>query len=496
MAEQLQVTAECAPGSQKTRDELLSRLVAVGFASRLRAQDAQMFGMDSLEENRTRLNWVSAPEQADAVLKQAWMLQERFAHSPGDTVLLCGMGGSSLGPRMLAQASRGSLHVLDSTHPDDVAGAILDADASLYVVSSKSGTTVETISHLSLIETKLRENAIVPADRILVITDPGTPLANHAAEQGYETILGDPNVGGRFSVLTSFGLIPAALAGGDVQPIVADARAAQDALFLDSANNPALQLAAAVLAQGFPLYLENDPHEPGLSAWIEQLVAESTGKHGVGVLPVLVKGAGEHMNRTPMHVSLTGTLGAKLLCWEIATAAMSWLLGVNPFDQPDVERSKQVTRDLLSSLALQGAGPEQEDLLTATEVITALHGVIAEENYVALQYFGSLFHGAQIQELRGELERLLGVPVTFGLGPAYLHSTGQLHKGGPRTGVFVQIIGSWDQDVDVPGQSHTFGQLMQAQARGDAEVLREMGRPVLRTGAPLGELVEAVTSQL
>lgn len=496
MGEQLLVSADFAPGGRKTRDELLSRLVGAGFATRLHAKDAQMFGADSLGEIRTRLNWVSAPEQADAVLEQVGVLHERFALSPDNMVLLCGMGGSSLGPKMLAQVSRGALNVLDSTHPGDVASALGDVDRALFVMSSKSGTTVETISHLSVIERTLRESGVEPADRILVITDPETPLAQYAAQQGYETILGDPNVGGRFSVLTAFGLIPAALAGGDVQPIVASARAAQETLFRDSIDNPALQLAAGILAQGFPFYLEEDPREPGLSAWIEQLVAESTGKRGVGVLPILLDGAADPTNRSRMRVRLTGSLGAKLLCWEIATAAMSWLLGVNPFNQPDVERSKQAARDLLSSMALADAGGEQEHMLTASGVVTELQRVIPTDGYIALQYFGSYSGRAELQALRSEMEVRLSVPVTFGIGPAYLHSTGQLHKGGPRTGVFVQIVEPWDQDVDIPGQSHTFGELMEAQARGDAAVLREIGRPVLRTGAPLSELLEAVTSQL
>lgn len=478
------------------RDAHLGELVQSRFASRLFARDETLFGPLAAEDVRTRLNWISAPSESSTVLAEVVRLRTTLPDATKLPVLLCGMGGSSLGPQMLTRSRGGSLEVLDTTYPRDVAAALELVQEYVIVVSSKSGTTVETRSQLSAIEHRLRALNIRPEDRIVVITDPNTELAQHAEKMGYTTVIADPHVGGRFSALTAYGLIPAALTGVDVEQSLTEAVSVQSTLSADDAANPALELAAAAVVRSRALSVRDQSDESGFAAWLEQLIAESTGKDAKGVLPVPVTLSHQRGNVSPDAIKLQGPLGAKIMAWEVATAAMCWLLRVNPFDQPDVERSKQATRELLSSLPDASSSVEELGFVSAADALNAVSSAVSPEDYVAIQYFGSSADRGALEELRVMLDRALSVPVTAGLGPAYLHSTGQLHKGGPTHGVFLQIIENCEEDVLIPGERFSFGELCRAQASGDAKVLQGLGKPVARTTASLRELIEAAATLL
>lgn len=497
----------------------LGSLLDAKFPTRLFAKDATLWGEAAEPEAAVRLGWTDFAETAESVISEAEVLAAAFGAAGVDRFVLCGMGGSSLAPLVIAP----SLTVLDSTHPATVRAALEgDLSRTAVVVSSKSGGTVETLSHLAAFEAAFIGAGIDPADRIVVVTDPASALAVSATESGKRVFLADPNVGGRFSALTAFGIVPSVLAGADMRGILAQAVAARTALTACVAGNPALILAAAIsvgLPERFLLELRPDGSLPAdLGLWIEQLVAESTGKDGRGVLPIALP-LGDHQRETPASLSVsfgrdstlhdaaavqdTGAgptaepalqtahaglaviaeLGAQLLLWQVVTAALGFLLRVDPFNQPDVEAAKAATRE---SLGAPSAQPE----LSPAEVCERLRATVSNGGYVAIQAYVDSTDaalGAALEELRAALNADLGAPVSVGYGPRYLHSTGQFHKGGPSKAVFLQLVGATDRDVAIPGAEQSFGELMAAQAAGDARVLDGRGRPVVTvvTDAPL-----------
>lgn len=475
----------------------ISKLLSAKFASRLHDQDITLWREDDRPEASIRMNWMRAPADAGALLTRGSELRARLAHSGVRSIVLCGMGGSSLGPEMLAKEGGVDLRILDSTDPVAVTAAMTDLRDTAVIVSSKSGTTVETRSHLAAFEHAYSEAGISVQDRIVVITDPGSVLADYATEQGYELVLADPQVGGRFSVLTAYGLIPATVAGAHLDSVADDAQAALALLSSDSEHNPALALAAGAIALQSSLTIESADNAFGFGDWIEQLVAESTGKHGVGVLPVILPDGLTPPSDAPA-IRWTGPLGASILMWEVATAAMGWLLDVNPFDQPDVERSKSAARALLLAPVEDEsqAIATTDALLSSIEVKQRLQQTVTSDCYIAIQMFG-----VQDKRLTHELHRAIseqfGVPVTLGWGPRFLHSTGQLHKGGPARGVFLQVRveRTKESDVGIPGQEFTFARLLEAQAEGDAQVLEGTGQCVLKTRASISELVTEFASR-
>lgn len=463
-------------------------LVEGSFASRLFERDSSLWGPDASAEASIRLNWISAIESAEPLVEEVETFRDFLASQGLTDFILCGMGGSSLGPEMLARWAHKKLIVVDSTHPEVVARAADDLSRSVLVVSSKSGTTVETRSHLAFFEAQYRAAGIDPSSRVVVVTDPGSALAEYAERSGYRVFLADPHVGGRFSIFTAFGVVPAVLAGVDFREVLRSARAVREELAADSVSNPALQLASAAIVNEARLELGEKYFEFGLGDWIEQLVAESTGKHGQGVLPVIVPG------QSGFPIAVTAELGAELLTWMVATAAMGALLGVNPFDQPDVERAKQAARAVLSeahdsrSSSVSAAGQ-----LDAQEIVRALGEARSAPSYIGLQIFGDpQREGDAALELQSELMNRFGVPVTVGWGPRFLHSTGQLHKGGPMNATFIQLLPKLLSDIDIPEQQHTFGELISSQALGDARVLDEVGQRVLRSEASTADVLAAL----
>ncbi|KMS87915.1 glucose-6-phosphate isomerase, partial [Streptomyces regensis] len=396
--------------------------------------------------------------------------------------------------------------------------------------SSKSGTTVETDSHRRVFAAAFEEEGIDPAQRIVVVTDPGSPLAE--LDQCRKVFLADPNVGGRYSALTAFGLVPAGLAGADVARLLDQAALVADAVAADTADNPALRLAAAfgaAHADGAEKLVLADTGSgiTGFGDWAEQLIAESTGKEGTGLLPVVVDGtdapgfADAAGDATPVaigpssggaRIATQGPLGAQFLLWESAVAVAGRLLGINPFDQPDVEAAKKAARSLLDDpealnatatpSAVSGAvevyasaGTSAEGSLT--DILREFTATVPADGYLAVQAYLDRLDDASASLLRSELAKRTGVQTTFGWGPRFLHSTGQYHKGGHQNGVFLQITGASEEDLAVPDRPYTLGTLQLAQALGDGQVLADRGRPVLRLhltdrAAGLAEVMRAV----
>jgi glucose-6-phosphate isomerase len=504
-------------------------LVSDRFASRLFAQDATLWGPDAEAESAVRLSWTGLPRASRPLVGEVAALRDQLREEGVDHVVLCGMGGSSLAPEVICATAGVDLTVLDSSHPDVVRAALSDRlDRTVVVVSSKSGSTVETDSQRRAYEAAFTEAGIDPAARIVVVTDPGSPLDEQARAAGYRVVNADPNVGGRYSALTAFGLVPSGLAGADIEALLDEAESVADLLAEDDEANPGLRLAAA-MAGTSPLrdklaILDSGSGIVGFADWAEQLIAESTGKNGTGILPVVVATADDPEVRWPAadvtvarlvgdseeapstqspdgdpprsEVHVSGALGAQMLLWEVATAAAGRLLGINPFDQPDVESAKKAARGLLEASGGTAAPAAFTDgaievralggdwLGSATTVATALDSLLDQldphRGYVAAMAYLDRLADADLAGARLALARRTGRPTTFGWGPRFLHSTGQFHKGGPATGVYLQVTSTPNQDLPVPGRDFTFGDFIAAQAGGDAQVLADHGRPVLR----------------
>ncbi len=510
------------------------RLVADQVASKLASQDATLWGPEAESEASIRLSWTTLHKSSRPLIGEIEALRTDL-HSEGvDRVVLAGMGGSSLAPEVITATDGVALTVLDTTDPGQVADALAgDLERTVIVVSSKSGGTVETDSHRRIFAKAFADAGIDAGRRIVVVTDPGSPFAELSEKEGYRKVfLADPNVGGRYSALTAFGLVPAGLAGADVARLLDQAASVADTLAADSADNPAVKLAAAWVAaheKGAEKVVIADTGSgiKGFADWAEQLIAESTGKQGTGLLPVAVEGpdspgfADAKDDATPVAVgqaegiakiSVTGSLGAQFLLWEFATAFAGRLLGINPFDQPDVEAAKKAARSLLDNPDKLKGGEEPSTVDGAVEVfgsdgvdtdgkladiLRAFFDSAPETGYIAVQAYLDRLDDASTSLLRGEIAKRTGRQTTFGWGPRFLHSTGQYHKGGHQNGVFLQITGAVEQDLDVPDRPYTLGVLQHAQALGDGQVLAEHGRPVLRLhltdrAAGLAELVRAV----
>jgi glucose-6-phosphate isomerase len=502
-------------------------LVEAQFASKLFAQDATLWGPDAEAESAIRLSWVNLPRSSRPLVGEIAALREQLRGEGVDRVVLCGMGGSSLAPEVICATAGVDLVVLDSSQPDMVRAALTDLERTVVVVSSKSGSTVETDSQRRAFQAAFADSGIDPTGRIVIVTDPGSPLDEESRAGGYRVINADPNVGGRYSALTAFGLVPSGLAGADIEALLDDAEAVADVLSADDDANPGLRLAAA-MAGTDPLrdklvIVDNGSGIVGFADWAEQLIAESTGKQGTGVLPVVVAGdsdpevawpapdvtvarlvsdsddddvADHEVDASRSEVAVSGPLGAQLLLWEVATAAAGRLLHINPFDQPDVESAKKAARALLDKgigtaeapAATDGAveirslgGDWLGDANTVSAALTALFGQLdAERGYVAVMAYLDRITDAALADVRPVLARHTERPTTFGWGPRFLHSTGQFHKGGPATGVYLQITTAPHEDLAIPGRDFTFGDFIASQAAGDAQVLAEHGRPVLQ----------------
>jgi hypothetical protein len=479
---------------------------ALAAVPRIWERDHTVWSQDPAEL-ADRLGWLDAPERGAAYAPDLDALAAGAVADGVTDVLLVGMGGSSLYPEVLAQvfgpkAGSPRLTVLDSTDPAAVLAVEerLPWRATLLVPASKSGTTIEMACLLDRFLDRLRDAHGDAAGRFVVpITDPGSQLDARVADEGFRAAVhGQPDVGGRYAALTPFGLFPAALLGLDVAAHLATAEGELATMRSTSAANGAAVLGAVMAAatregrDKLTILLPDEVAVFGL--WIEQLVAESTGKHGTGILPVLgerpgevtfgddrlVVAYGDHPD-VPGLVAAgvpvvtiawagAGQLPAEVVRWEFATAVAGALLGINPFDQPDVAAAKAATTHVLATGAELPATEDPSDVLAS----------VAPGDYLAL--LGYVAPGsddeAALASAAARLRERYGVPVTVGIGPRYLHSTGQLHKGGPDRGVFLVVVGDDPRDAEVPGREFTFSRLKRAQAAGDLHALREAGRRV------------------
>jgi glucose-6-phosphate isomerase len=507
----------------------LEQLVSDRVASRIAAQDSTLWGEDARSEAEIRLSWVGLHETSRPLLAEIDALRAELWGEGIDRVVLCGMGGSSLAPEVISRTFGCDLVVLDSTAPTVVGRALAgDLERTVVVVSSKSGGTVETDSQRRAFVQAFTEAGIDPASRLVVVTDPDSPLSDLARDEGYRKVFhADPHVGGRYSALTAFGLVPCGLAGVDVADLLDEADEVAERLAADDPDNPALRLGAwlgGTEGRDKALLADTDSGIVGFPDWAEQLIAESTGKHGLGVLPVALPGeSAPEVDQAAADVLLgllvpvdqdgggsdaavngiptarvSGPLGAQFLVWETAVAVAGRLLGINPFDQPDVESAKAAARGLLDArpepepptftdgpVQVRGADDLLDGVDSLTGAVDAVLGRLGDDGYVAVMAYLDPDEAGDLYTVRDTLAQRCRRPVTFGWGPRFLHSTGQYHKGGPPRGVFIQVTGDFNgqrgvEDVEIPDRPFTFGTLIAAQADGDAHVLAEHGRPILR----------------
>jgi transaldolase/glucose-6-phosphate isomerase len=485
------------------------------IAKRVWRKDESLWGGPGVPEIGNRLGWLTI---SDKMLEHASELEEFAAQvkSEGfEHALLLGMGGSSLGPEVIRQ-SFGEvpgglrLHVLDSTDPGfllDTQRAI-DIEKTIFIVSSKSGGTLETLSHMRYFHEQAGRNG----NQFVAVTDPGSPLVALANERGFRRVFeADPEIGGRYSVLSHFGMVPAALAGVNIEAMLQSAQVAeQNCQNLDSGDNSGLWLGVvigqlALLGRDKVTFAVSEPIG-SFGLWVEQLIAESTGKEGKGILPVAGEPIGEpddygddrvfvylrnadepdeeldakiealgRAGHTTLKLGAhgAGDLGRIFFFSEFAVAVAGWVLGINAFNQPNVQEAKDNTNKVLA-----GGELPTPDLGDARELLAGA----APPHYVAIMGYVEPSDGfdAAVTELRTAIRDKTKATTTFGYGPRFLHSTGQMHKGGPQTGLFLQLVHDGDEDIEIPEAGYTFGHLKNAQAIGDLLTLRDHGLPAVQ----------------
>ena len=365
-----------------------------------------------------------------------------------------------------------SFHVLDTTHPEALRRLerSVDLEQTLFLVSSKSGSTIETRSHLEYFWQQTGGRGA----QFAAITDPGSELEQLANERGFRaTFAGEPEIGGRYSALSMFGIVPAALMGVDLERFLQAAAEMTLACQADEDANPGLELGLR-LGEGWregrdKVCVEETP--AGFGLWAEQLLAESTGKQGKGLVPAPGEPPdGPDRQRGEVEIADPYDLAGELYRWEFATAVAGHVLGINPFDQPDVQAAKDKTSEVL-------AGGEPD--LSPRGSLDELLGQAGEGDYVCVQAFMDPAREQELEPLAARA-RETGCVVTSGLGPRYLHSTGQLHKGGPNTGLFIQVVDETGTELPIPGREFGFGRLIRSQAAGDFAALEERGRRAIR----------------
>lgn len=524
-------------GYQDRIEDRLRAWQKAGFSRRLWAGDPTLWTAAwpaersagwpgrTVPELADRLGWLSLPETMGGGLDDLADFARGVAEAGTRHVVLLGMGGSSMAPEVFQHtfgpaAGAPALIVLDSTHPSAVrrVESQIDLGHTLFLVSSKSGTTTETLSLFRYFWRRTSQAQARPGGRFVAITDPGTPLERLAREREFcRTFLGRVDVGGRYSALSAFGLVPAALIGVDVRRVLGRAQgmAAACGPAEQEADNPGLVLGAALgelaLAGRDKVTFLASPSLAALPAWIEQLVAESTGKDGKGIVPVVdepmevldpparcgadrafvylrlaadeargqdaladaLDAAGHPVVR--LYLAEMADIGAEFFRWEVAVAAAGSLLGIHPFNQPDVQLAKELAGQAMARQAGQDAPPGDLGTWAAQ---------VRPGDYVGLQAYLAPDEAtsAALVGLRHAVSARWGVATTLGYGPRFLHSTGQLHKGGPDNGAFIQFVDDPGEDLDIPETGHTFGRLISAQAMGDLQALRQRGRRVVRVG--------------
>jgi glucose-6-phosphate isomerase/transaldolase/glucose-6-phosphate isomerase len=474
-----------------------------------------------------RLGWLTVAEQMYEKIPSLYSFVRDVRDRGFHTVVLLGMGGSSLGAEVLRQTfgtSRGYLNliVLDSTVPAEVIAVaeMIEPEHTLFLVSSKSGSTIEPLVLYQYFRRLLNSvrGQHEAGQNFVAITDPGSPLALMAKEQQFlHTFLNLPDLGGRYSVLSYYGLIPAALIGMDIKTLLERAKYMQHECGpgIQFDKNPGAWLGAVIGTMALrgrdKLTLVTSPRIRGFGLWIEQLIAESTGKEGKGIIPVvaeplvdpkyygndrlfihlrmendnnsivdeavnLIKSSGQPI--LTLKVQDKYDLGAEFFRWEFATAVAGSILSINPFDQPDVQKSKELMSHILEEYGNTGHLPETSSAASVEELLAELE----EGSYFAIMAYvrQTVEVDEALLDLRRRIIQRYCIATTLGYGPRFLHSTGQLHKGGPNNGLFLQLTTEHEKDLLIPGKPYTFGMVVDAQATGDFQALCASGRRVAR----------------
>lgn len=516
-------------------------------ATRIWQHDASLWKSDPAvqEKIKNRLGWLTVATTMQGKLNEITGLVDQVRQAGYKSAVLLGMGGSSLCPEVLRLTfgvAPGYLHlfVLDTTDPETILDVErqIDLHTTLFIVASKSGGTIETLSHFKYFFERTQQ-AVESAtgEHFIAITDPGTPLEELAREHHFRhTFLNPPDIGGRYSALSFFGLVPGALLGVDIQRLLASAQQAMEASSdaQSAQSNPGLWLGGILGILGKQgrdkITFVLSPEISSYGYWVEQLIAESTGKEGRGLLPV----EGERLGPPSVHgddrlfvylrlhdgengsldaalqalqeagqpvvrieVADRYALGAEFFRWELATVVASLFLDINPLDEPNVQESKDNTKRLLTQYEQEHRLPEPQPVLIAPPVSVSgkdlgtqdlkqyLHAFLAQVHqgdYIAIMAYVQRTERteAALQALRLLLRDRYHVATTVGYGPRFLHSTGQLHKGGANNGVFIQITDEITQDIAIPGEPYSFGVLKAAQALGDLLSLESHQRRALR----------------
>ncbi len=491
----------------------VERLKAEGVPAKVAAKDATLWGPEAEEEASIRLGWVDTFVKSKELVAPLAKLRAELAEQGIDHVALCGMGGSSLAPEVISRTLDLGISILDTTDPGQIVAELGEASLlrTVVVVSSKSGSTVETDSQRRAFEAAFKGVGVEDSTgRFVFVTDPGSELEKLANAQGSHLFLADATVGGRYSALTAFGLVPTALAGADIAELIEQAEEFATTIGGDG-DDPAVVLGAVIAAKPTITIADDGTGIVGLGDWAEQLIAESLGKDGKGTLPVVLEGPAAAGARGSDRVYATvggsstglptgsalampdvvvnGPLGAQFLAWELATAYAGYLIGIDPFNQPNVTESKNNTNRILKD-GLPDERPHAVDGAVeiygshADTVAGALGELLtnadSEGAYIAVLAYLDRIDDAEVAKLRAGLAERTGAPVTWGWGPRFLHSTGQFHKGGRQTGVFLQLTGAVGEDLLIPDREFTFAGLQAAQAAGDREALQSRERPLVR----------------
>ena len=521
-------------GDWKTQvEERLKLWKKQGFSRRMWAKDPTLWFSKPQPEIMDRLGWLVLPEIMRDNLEELSSFAEQIKDEGISHVVLLGMGGSSLAPDVFQKTFGNApgypgLLVLDSTHPSAVlsVGDKLDLNRTLFIVSSKSGTTLETLSLFRYFWNKVRLNTDAPGKHFIAITDSGTPLMKLAQERGFRRVFeANPDVGGRYSALTYFGMVPAALIGMDIHKLLDRARiASENCSFCISEEKAAGFILGASLGEicrdrNKLTFIASDSIK-SFPDWLEQLIAESTGKDGKGILPVagepLVSVEEYGQDRFFVFMTLAGEndkeledrmnalkqtghplvrielsdkfdLGREIFFWEVAVASAGSVLGIHPFNQPDVQLAKDFAKKAMEKIGIEKEESDEETWSVDEPEILAQAlkdwmGQAMPGDYIALQaYLPPLEETTEaLQDIRLELLKRARLATTLGYGPRFLHSTGQLHKGGPNSGLFLQVVDEPNIDLPVPETDYDFKALIKAQSLGDYQALMERERRVLR----------------
>jgi glucose-6-phosphate isomerase len=467
--------------------------------ARIAEMDASTWGIQAQTEASIRLNWVNLPETSKELLPEISSVVQQFKDL--ENLILCGMGGSSLAPEVIARTYGKNLFMLDSTDPNYIAHLDeLDLEKTLFIVSSKSGSTIEVACHRAFFEARLRSARYQPNRHMLFITDLGSPLDLQVRKAGFTVINADPKVGGRFSALTAFGLTPTALMGINPSLLLEQGRSAKEQLLSNHFAAVDVAYLLSEIVEQFIGFTDAGSSVPGLSDWIEQLIAESTGKDEKGRLPIATGSVLEAAMGGAFSIAFSpdksadliveADLGEHFFFWEWVTALLCAAIQVDPFNQPNVTEAKEATTKLLETwgsklpeLTADAQDGAIEIFGHGVTIPSALKNLIANtqsDGYIAIMAYLDPIDDLKITELRLILSEKSGRPVSFGWGPRFLHSTGQFHKGGQQNGSFLQITGETSTNFDIPERALNFKTLLMAQALGDADALLKRKYQFLR----------------